>query len=446
FVSAAYIGGSVEVGSAIDKNNVTVIAAYNDNSIAYVTDFTLSTSTIYSLGTNTVTVYYEGYTSTITITGVAKGSLTPTTPTTPTSSTTVISGSSSITTSTVTGGYQGVVFPKVSLTTETNFSTITAEIEEKVLASALSGKTIGNTNIFQLTLSGVSAQILTQLNRSNVNEVYVNISMPVQYYGRNDIQLSNISLDNTTLNRIKNSGKSVIIQYVGSSYSSETGKTSYTNPLCTLTIKGKEFNSTANSNVALRVTALDKDYQIESVVNQYLKSADRGTGTVVTLEQNGELDKFASIIVDVGSSLSKEKGDIVYVYGYNATTKKLEELPATKYTVDKNQDITIPVSTYSKYVILPEATNKAVTSLASRAKVSKSLTMAKGKSKQITITLPSQLTESSVKVTYKSSNTKIASVSKTGKVTGKKKGSAVITITITYGSISKKFTTPITVK
>lgn len=446
FISAGYYGGPVEVGSSVDPNNITVIAAYNDNSVAYITDFSLSNTVITSLGTNTIYVYYSGYTATVTVNGIAKGSSTPTTPVQPPTSTTVIAASSSISTSVIKGGYQGVVFPRISLTTSPTYSTITAEIEEKVLASAIVGKDLGNTNILQLTLNSIGSQVSTQLYRTNVNEVYVKVCMPIQYFGRNDIQISNIAFDNATLTRIKDSGKSVYIQYVGSSYSTETGKTYYTNPICTLTLQGKEFNSTANTNVALRVTTLEKDYQIESAVNQYLKAEDRGNGIVVTLGQNGELNKFGSVTVDVGGSLGKESGDKVYVYGYNASTKKLEELPITKYTVEKNQNISIAVCTYSKYVILQEETDQKVTTIASRSKVSKSLTMKKDKNKQLMITLTPDISKDDVKITYKSSNPKVAYVSKVGKVYGKKKGSAVITTTITYGKNSKKFTTKIVVK
>lgn len=446
FISAGYYGGTVEVGSSVDRNNITVIAAYSDNSVEYITDFSISNSVITSLGTNTIYVYYSGYTATVTVNGVAKGSTTPTTPVQPPTSTTVISSSSSISTSVITGGYQGIVFPRISLTTSTNYSTITAEIEEKVLASGISGKDLGNTNVLQLTLNSIGSQILTQLNRTNVDEVYVKVCMPIQYYGRNDIQITNISLDNATLTRIKNSGKSVYVQYVGSSYSAETGKSYYTNPLCTLTLKGKEFNSTANSNVALRVTSLDKDYQIESAVNQYLKTEDRGNGVVITLGQNGELNKFGTVTVDVGSSLGKERDDKVFVYGYNATTKKLDELPVTKYTVDKNQNISLAVCTYSKYVVLREETNQEVTTIASRSKVSKSLTINKNKNKQIDITLPTDISKDDVKITYKSSDSKVAYVSKVGKVYGKIKGKAVITTTIKYGNNTKKYTTSIVIK
>lgn len=50
------------------------------------------------------------------------------------------------------------------------------------------------------------------------------------------------------------------------------------------------------------------------------------------------------------------------------------------------------------------------------------------------------------KITYKTSNKKVASVSPAGKVTAKKKGKATITVTASYGGISKKAVCKITVK
>ncbi len=78
----------------------------------------------------------------------------------------------------------------------------------------------------------------------------------------------------------------------------------------------------------------------------------------------------------------------------------------------------------------------------------KQLTINKTKGKNIEIVLPSGLSSKNVTVTYKSSNTKMATVSKKGKVTAKKKkGTAKITITVKdkYGN-KKILTTKITVK
>ena len=70
------------------------------------------------------------------------------------------------------------------------------------------------------------------------------------------------------------------------------------------------------------------------------------------------------------------------------------------------------------------------------------VTLAKGKTKQLKVTVaPSNATDKTV--TYQSSNKKVATVSKTGKITAKSKGKAVITVKASNG-MTKKVT--VTVK
>jgi uncharacterized protein YjdB len=79
-----------------------------------------------------------------------------------------------------------------------------------------------------------------------------------------------------------------------------------------------------------------------------------------------------------------------------------------------------------------------------KVKLSKTkATLKKGKSVKLKATVtPSKAYQ---KVTWKSSNTKVATVSSSGKVTAKKKGTATITCTAADGS-GKKVTCKITVK
>lgn len=70
-ISATYNGGNVYVGTELaDLTGITVTATYSDGSTSNVTGYTLS-GTI-SEGSNTITVTYNGKTTTFTVTGVAK--------------------------------------------------------------------------------------------------------------------------------------------------------------------------------------------------------------------------------------------------------------------------------------------------------------------------------------------------------------------------------------
>ena len=70
-ISATYSGGNVAVGTAVtDLTGIVVTANYSDGSKWTVTGYTLS-GTI-AEGSNTITVTYEGMTTTFTVTGVAE--------------------------------------------------------------------------------------------------------------------------------------------------------------------------------------------------------------------------------------------------------------------------------------------------------------------------------------------------------------------------------------
>lgn len=70
-ISATYSGGDVAVGTALtDLTGIVVTATYSDGSTANVTGYTLSGAI--AEGANTVTVTYNGMTTTFTVTGVAE--------------------------------------------------------------------------------------------------------------------------------------------------------------------------------------------------------------------------------------------------------------------------------------------------------------------------------------------------------------------------------------
>lgn len=107
----------------------------------------------------------------------------------------------------------------------------------------------------------------------------------------------------------------------------------------------------------------------------------------------------------------------------------------------------------SKYAIsfLSLNSNKCL----SNVKISKSLCINRKDSSTIKCTLPTGFTKvtkytgspADVKVTFKSSNPKVATVSSSGKVTGKKKGTAKITVTMQIKAGAKKtVTTKVKVK
>lgn len=141
------------------------------------------------------------------------------------------------------------------------------------------------------------------------------------------------------------------------------------------------------------------------------------------------------------------------VYGYSSSVaysfvKKYNKLAAETYQNGSCSDGKI-------WVIVDKNGNhsKAIkfhklnaSSALSKAKAPSSLSVNKGKSKMLKLSLPDEFTQvakytgnpADVKVTFKSSNPKTVTVSSNGKVTGKKKGTAKIRVSMQIKAGAKK--------
>lgn len=143
------------------------------------------------------------------------------------------------------------------------------------------------------------------------------------------------------------------------------------------------------------------------------------------------------------------------VYGYESANFFVDELMTI---VEETRDNVCPIGEIEyypnkkssvKFVSLTES------STLSKAKVTSSLTLNKGENQALKVTLPAGFINvkkytgnpADVKVTYKSSDSSVATVSSDGKVTGNKGGTAKITVTMQIKDGAKKtLTTKVTVK
>lgn len=80
-LKASYSGSTLEVGSSINKRNVTCTVAYNNGTTKTLstTDFDISPTTVANAGTNTITARYQGLSTTFMLTGSKKNATNPTT-------------------------------------------------------------------------------------------------------------------------------------------------------------------------------------------------------------------------------------------------------------------------------------------------------------------------------------------------------------------------------
>lgn len=147
------------------------------------------------------------------------------------------------------------------------------------------------------------------------------------------------------------------------------------------------------------------------------------------------------------------KGSKVYIYHVNNTTGKYETIVGgySQY-LDNSNMVTIPVVSGDKYVVLAQkASAKDIVALKDQIQVkAKKTTIKKGKTTSISVSLPSCLemttkldtelsfAKGAVVVDYKSSDKSVATVDKQGKITAKKKGTVVVTATITLYNGKKK--------
>jgi uncharacterized protein YjdB len=171
------------------------------------------------------------------------------------------------------------------------------------------------------------------------------------------------------------------------------------------------------------------------------KAAD--SMATVTITKNGKKQYSVSAYVS-----SLQPSTALYLYRMDSNGNIIMVNSKT-YKTDSNGNITTTFTKNNDYLFLGKsyanAINKMILSSICPAKTSATL----NKGKSTTMKLQSSANKANVKsITYKSSNTAVATVNKTtGKVTAKKAGKATITGTVTMkNGTTKKITMKVTVK
>ena len=184
----------------------------------------------------------------------------------------------------------------------------------------------------------------------------------------------------------------------------------------------------------------NKQKKIESILSA--NNIKPENAAIVSIASNNTEGGIKASVPVVNSSI--KAGSKVYVYRYNSKTGKLEEIANSKRTVLKNGMTGIEGYSGNDYVVTSkELSGKNVVTLLSQSKVKFSKTsVKKGGKIKINITLPEELkAETSLKkevpyakqatvVQYKSSDSKVAKISKDGTIKAVSKGKAVITVQI----------------
>ncbi len=166
---------------------------------------------------------------------------------------------------------------------------------------------------------------------------------------------------------------------------------------------------------------------------------------MVSLATNKEVKAGMNVTIPVTEKTSIAKGSKVYVYRYNAKTGKLIETANCKKTVSGNGTVTIAATSGKDYVIsAKKLSGNKVETIKDAISVSVSKKTAKaGKELKMKVSFPNTVSTKlkfgaeKATITYKSSDSKIASVSKAGVITTKRSGTVTIKTTIKLASGQK---------
>ncbi len=205
----------------------------------------------------------------------------------------------------------------------------------------------------------------------------------------------------------------------------------------------QEINVEIVAEPVTNVSDASKKNAITKIVN---KNKGKGKKTcVVSLATNKEVKAGMNVTIPVTEKISIAKGSKVYVYRYNAKTGKLIETANCKKTVSGNGTVTIAATSGKDYVIsAKKLSGNKVETIKDAISVSVSKKTAKaGKELKMKVSFPNTVSTKlkfgaeKATITYKSSDSKIASVSKAGVITTKRSGTVTIKTTIKLASGQK---------
>ena len=312
----------------------------------------------------------------------------------------------------------------------------------------------------RITIPIESEELIDQLQDEAVTSVTIDLVLPDAITQNNAVAGSRILLDPDILRTAGESEKDISI-----TVRDEDGKEKYS-----WSFSGSDLAASDKDieelDLSLSIHIAEENEELAELLGNSQTGSGNQNNLIINFGHHGDLPAQASIRIYVGD-MGYSEGDKLYLYYYNSETGKLDTLPySSNYVVDSDGYITVDIVHCSEYVLLPkQASTGAITSLRSQISVvNKKITLELGsKSKStatIQVNLPATLEQveklkdktsgsavGAVRITYKSGNSKVASVDSTGKITAKKAGKAVITVTVTlYSGKTKTFKVSVTVK
>lgn len=332
------------------------------------------------------------------------------------------------------------------VTTDKGISTIQSEVMEKTILEA--AKHASKKVPVEVTIKIASSAMNKQLDSAATNKLEIVVTIPTSVLHNDSIVIKEMNIPKSVLNNAKSDKKDIVL-----TVKDEDGKV-----MCSWEFDGKSLKKSSKKvtdvNTAITFSKVSENDQVNELLAKYVSSTIRKQSIVLDFKHSGILPGTASVRVYVGNNEGMEAGEKVYLYYYNkkATTgskrknkARLEEGSKVVYTVDKDGYVTIDIKHCSSYVLLPsKASSKVVATLFDQIQTVSKKTIKIKKSANLGIVLP--IEAEGAKVVYTSSKKSVATVSSTGKVTGKKAGKTTITAKVTINGVTKSYKTTVTVK
>lgn len=272
------------------------------------------------------------------------------------------------------------------------------------------------------------------------NTMVVNVNIPsVQ-----GIEVEKVVLTEDSIAAAKETGKALTVNIVNSI--TGTGDT-YTitipvKQLAKIKTNVTEIDVTITSERVTKVADTSKKNNITKVVNN--SNGKKAKTCVISIAENAKVTAGMKIAVPVTEKTTIKKNSNVYIYKYDAKTGKLIETANSKQKVSADGNVSIAASFGTDYVVsAKKLSGNNVETIKDGISISLAKKTAKtGQAVAVNVKLPDTVSTKTkfgaekAKVSYKSSNSKVASVSN-GMITAKRKGTAVITTTVKLSSGQK---------
>lgn len=201
------------------------------------------------------------------------------------------------------------------------------------------------------------------------------------------------------------------------------------NTAVTITIKKDENGAISETKATVdKIAEGTKATLSGSVVKQITEIA--GTDTLITIKAK---DKIGNILYTVKVNASKLKSNRkLYIYKKNQKTGVYTMVNAKEYIVSEKGTVSVNMKEKATYELVSASESKSINKqILSTVSLKEEKTSLK-RGASISIQFHKDLNRKNVKnITYTVDNTKLAKVSKTGKITAKKTGDVIVKVKVT---------------